>query len=255
MAATGDARLGRGGIVGIEPADALHALGRALAGSDVALVVAGIDWARFVPAFTAVRPSSLLADLPDAARHARSAIDGDAAGRLRERLAGASVAERERLLLELVREQAALVLGHRGAAAVDVRESFRTLGFDSLTAVEFRNLLGASTGLALPATVVFDHPNPAALARHLLGGLAGPDGSVTGELDALEAAMRTAEPDPATRNAVTLRLQVLLSRWSARVNTVDTAADTGDPAEIDEQLKSATATEVFDFIERQLGMP
>nr|WP_072480212.1 type I polyketide synthase [Amycolatopsis australiensis] len=255
MAATGDARLGRGGIVGIEPADALHALGRALAGSDVAPVVAGIDWARFVPAFTAVRPSPLLADLPDAARHARPAIDGDAAGRLRDRLAGASDAERERLLLELVREQAALVLGHRGAAAVDVRESFRTLGFDSLTAVEFRNLLGASTGLALPATVVFDHPNPAALARHLLGGFAGPDGSVTGELDALEAAMRAAEPDPATRNAVTLRLQVLLSRWSAGENTADTAADTGEPAEIAEQLKSATATEVFDFIERQLGMP
>ena len=182
------ARAARGGVAAMAPRAAVAALGRVLdlgqgqvgtaAAGDAAVVLADIDWTRFAPGFTGSRPSPLLAGVSEA-RQVLAAADaepvpaGGRGGLLAGQLAGLGVAERERVLLRVVCGEAAGVLGHESAEAVRPGAVFRDLGFDSLTAVEFRNRLGSVTGLSLPATLVFDYPTPRLLAAWLLGEIIG----------------------------------------------------------------------------------
>ncbi|MEV0696241.1 type I polyketide synthase, partial [Streptomyces sp. NPDC050388] len=129
---------------------------------------------RFTPAFTALRRSPLLADLPDAQRTTEAPTGDPADGQTpahsvwEERLRGLDDADARDALRESVRSHAAAVLGHRDASAIASTTAFRDLGFDSLTAVELRNRLVQETGLQLPATLVFDYPDAESLAGHLV---------------------------------------------------------------------------------------
>ncbi|MFI1972824.1 type I polyketide synthase [Streptomyces cinnamoneus] len=169
----------RHGVPALDPDLAVASLRTAIEQGDPVVTVADIDWERHYVAFTATRPSPLLTDLPEV-RQLAQAVTGTAGaevtpGRsaLVERLSGLDRAEQDRLLLDLVRRYVAVVLGHAAPDAVSGDRAFKDLGFDSVTAVEFRNRLGAATGLKLPATVVFDHPTPLALARHVRTELLG----------------------------------------------------------------------------------
>ncbi|KPI14409.1 6-deoxyerythronolide-B synthase [Actinobacteria bacterium OK074] len=86
---------------------------------------------------------------------------------VRERLAALQGAEREARLLDLVRTEAAAVLGHGSPTELDVQLAFLELGFDSLTATELRGRLATATGLTLPPALIFDQPSVVALARDL----------------------------------------------------------------------------------------
>ncbi|MBL1095971.1 type I polyketide synthase [Streptomyces coffeae] len=89
-------------------------------------------------------------------------------GSLAQRLAGVAEEDREQVVLEVVQAQVSAVLGHESASAIDPDRTFTDMGFDSLAGVGLRNRLSKITGLRLPATLVFDHPNAAAVTRYLL---------------------------------------------------------------------------------------
>ncbi|WP_199836176.1 type I polyketide synthase, partial [Streptomyces sp. TP-A0356] len=151
---------------------AVTGLQQALDHDDTFLAVADIDWERFVPVFTAAHPRPLLHEVPEVAAvmKAGEAVTDSAGNRsetLRSELARMPDAERDRALSDLVRTEVAGVLGYADAAEIAVTRAFREMGFDSLTAVELRNRLNSTTGLGLPATIVFDHPNVRDLVRHL----------------------------------------------------------------------------------------
>ncbi|MGW4297824.1 type I polyketide synthase, partial [Micromonospora chersina] len=186
-------RLRRGGMVAMDPDLAVAALARALRRGDHTTLIADIDWTRFAPAFTVVRPSPLLADLPEfqaATRPAETPVEEPAvpSSELARRLAGLSAAERSAALLDLVRQCAAGALGYGSADDIPATRPFRDLGLDSLTAVDLRNLLATATDLRLPATLAFDYPSPAVLAGHL-------DELLSGAAAAAAAPVAVAAPD------------------------------------------------------------
>ncbi|GAA2480577.1 type I polyketide synthase [Streptomyces longisporus] len=186
----------RRGLMVMEPGRAAAALTQVLDRGEPLMTVADVDWARFAPPFTLRRSSPLIEDLPEVRQALAGSdpgqADGAAAGSpLKKRLTGLSRGEQVRLLIGIVQTEAAQVLDYPSAEAVEATRAFSDLGFDSLTAVELRNRLSTATGVQLPATLLFDAPNPTAAAEFLLAELAGvPDDTVAAPI----AAAATDEP-------------------------------------------------------------
>jgi acyl carrier protein len=242
----------RGVVLPLDTAQGLDLLDAALT-ADAAMVVAvNIDLGSLRAQTQAGALPPLwraLVRVPSAGQ--ATALSGET---LRHQLAGLSEAGQRELVLDLVRSQAAAVLGHASADPVRPSASFRDLGFDSLTAIELRNRLAAATGLRLPATLAFDRPTPQALTEWLReaiardGAVSTPAAPILTELNRLETMLSATKVEDAASDKIMVRLEAILSNWkAARKRDED-----GDA--VKQKLESATDDEVFGFIEENLGI-
>ncbi|MFD5786993.1 type I polyketide synthase [Streptomyces sp. NPDC127037] len=173
-------------------------------------------------------------------------VDGepheDRPGAWADRLTGLGAADRERLLLDLVRSEAATVLGHATPEAVGPDVAMRDLGFDSLAAVTLRTTLAVATGLPLPETLAFEYPTPAAVAAYLSDQLASappPPTGIDADLGRLREAALTA--DDGERDRITGLLRQLTAELTGGSSVAAALADADDE-------------DVFAFIDNELGI-
>ncbi|MEV0445000.1 SDR family NAD(P)-dependent oxidoreductase [Streptomyces spectabilis] len=235
-------RLARMGLGAIDDEQGLALFDAALGLHRPLAVAVPVDVARLRESGQPV--PELLTGLDPAAQVRRRVVASTAAATRADRLVELPERQRRKELLELVRESAAVVLGHGTADAVDEDSAFKELGFDSLTAVELRNRLGNATALRLPPTVVFDHPTPAGLAA-FLDGLLVPAaettvGSLVTELDRLAVA----DLDEDERGLLAKGLQEVLRRLAA-------PAEAGGE---ERDFTEASDDEIFDFIDGELDI-
>ncbi|MEU2133698.1 SDR family NAD(P)-dependent oxidoreductase [Streptomyces sp. NPDC018352] len=280
-------RLRRSGMVPMSSAEGLELFDTAVASGEPAVVPVLFDlpeWRRAAPD-SGVVPHlmrSLVRVTPR--RAANGSVVSAPEESLRTRLEALAPEERRGAMLEVVTTEAAAVLGHAPGYRIKPQQTFSELGFDSLTAVELRNRLGAATGLRLPPTLIFNYPTAEALAAHILG-LAAPAGTGTGasttpapadpgaELHRLEAAfaaltperVRELAPDSEAMDEVADRLKALASQWREARETLAAMAENPDapdgshgadgagPEDMREELDSATDDELFAFIDQRFS--
>jgi polyketide synthase 7/polyketide synthase 12 len=167
-------RMARGGVTGLSAEEGMTLFDTTLRAPQPVVLPMKLN-------FATLRANAANGSVPPLLRRLvrqgrRTARSGAGADALIERLARVGAADQEQILLDLVRQEAAAVLGHSSAAMVRPDTAFKEIGFDSLTSVELRNRLANRSATRLPATLTFDNPTPAALARYLWSVLC-PDGA------------------------------------------------------------------------------
>ncbi|MDT5046338.1 MAG: hypothetical protein QOG75_2191, partial [Mycobacterium sp.] len=160
----------------LSPADALAGLADVIAASSAQGtaqgVVARIDWARFLPLYQQAGRRAFLAEVEREVPDVAPVVTPSGKTQLVERLAGAPVQQRKKLLTDYLRDAVAEVTR---VDAAEIREDagFFDLGMDSLMAVELRRRIEQGVGKEIPATLAMDYPRLSDVVDYLLGDVLG----------------------------------------------------------------------------------
>jgi len=76
--------------------------------------------------------------------------------------------DRPALMLQLIRELAARVMGQNDPDRIESDRPLQEQGFDSLMAVDLRNLIAKTFSVELPVSLLFDYPTPEKIVAFLL---------------------------------------------------------------------------------------
>ncbi|WUG92042.1 type I polyketide synthase [Streptomyces violaceus] len=247
------ARMSRGGIRPLSVDEGMALFDAGVGADEAHLVPVKFDLTALAAQAGVGQLATMLQGLVHRPRRTAAAGGPVRADSLTDRLAGLPEEEQTEKLLDLVRDEVAVVLGHADAGNIIPGQAFSELGFDSLTAVELRNRLAGVTGLPLPATLIFDYPSPAAITEHLRAELVPEAATGTVQLaDVDEAGLRKALASvPLARLEELGVLQQLLRLVAAAPG----AADSGE-ASSETRQKAAhmiADMDVADLIERAMG--
>ena len=239
-------RMARQGLRPLSATDGLALLDRVLETDRALTATVRLDLAGL--SRSADEPSPLLSRLVRRPSGRRSAGTAATKQDLAARLAVLSTEDQSAALLEILRSQTALVLGLPGPEVIDARRTFRELGFTSLTALELRNRLNVSTGLQLPATMIFDYPTSDSLAEYLRAAVVGTGSDETPALrvlDRLESLVTALDSAGEGRSKLITRLEGIVQ--DLRTGTAQNASSL-------QELEKASDEEMFDLIDQELGL-
>ncbi|WP_414721476.1 type I polyketide synthase [Streptomyces sp. LMG1-1-1.1] len=244
-------RMARGGMIGLSVDEGMELFDDALQAPEAAVVPFKLDLAGLKDQARTGSVPALLRGLVSVGRRSAQGA-GAGADSLLKRLSGVGDSERKRILLEMVQQEVATILGFASQDQSEPDRALNEIGFDSLTSVELRNRLSALTGLRLPATLIFNHPTPVALMEYLSEELAGDttDADLDGQEEELRRVLSSVPLDRFREAGV---LDVLLSL--ARSEAADAAAGAGQGTSVGEQLDLIDSMSVGDLVRRALGTP
>lgn len=189
-------------------------------------------------------------------RRGRSAAD-KAADLLRE-LKGLAQTSRVKKVEALVSQQTLSTLGLGEGAKLNLEDSFKDIGIDSLMALTLRNQVNMAFGLRLPATLVYDFPTPRVLADHLVERLfpqANADEDADSQVqsgpdDAEIRATISSIPIDRLRGLGLLEtlLQIASGQEATLLETEPHTLDRIQTADVDELLKLAASEQVEELL-------
>lgn len=161
------ARYAERGLAPLQPGIALRALEIALRRGAPQVLVAHIDWARYL--------SRIRGELPFYLSHFRRdrALPRVVRGAMAQQLAELEPERRAARIKQFVATELARVAALSGPEAVDCERSFSEMGLDSLLALDLRNILETQLDCSLSTTVLFEHRDVSSLVQHLLTALFG----------------------------------------------------------------------------------
>jgi NADPH:quinone reductase-like Zn-dependent oxidoreductase/NADP-dependent 3-hydroxy acid dehydrogenase YdfG/acyl carrier protein len=208
------AHLARQGIGSLAPGEGLKALSQVLDSDLIQVGVSPFDaatWRTTTLSESAKRClDAMVSTEPVRAQEPRATTSIPLREALQQTASGAA---RRQLIEACIQRHLARVL-RTSSAPFGAHQSFKSLGLDSLTALELRNALEVDAGQALPASLVYNHSTIATLAAELAArmdvSLQNESGALTGstssqinagdhELDALLGALRELPPEEAQR--------------------------------------------------------
>jgi acyl transferase domain-containing protein/acyl carrier protein len=246
------ARMRRGGIAPLSTERGLELFDAALASGEPMLVPVRLETTTLRARAGEGTLPALFHGVIRSPAHRRQDRDS-----LARRLSATAESKWGEIVLDLVRDQVAAVRGLASRNAVEPQRPFIELGFDSLDAVELRNRITTATRLKLPATLMFDHPTPAAVAEYVhtrvgQGTRRPSEPRIEEQLDRLAGMLTSISADAAARELAQAPLRAFNARLQAYLAGRPDGSLVAENSDRDE-LSSASDAEIFELIDREFG--